>query len=112
MKIKKTDKAVLKKHAPMLRTLSRSRKVKRNAILNEAPPSLFRAIRTLHRLLVKGDIPLSNAERSKLKPKSKSLIRKIHTAKDTKRVVLQNGEGFSGVLRVVLPIIKGVLGLI
>ena len=112
MKIKKTEKAMIKKHAPILRTLSRSRKVKRNAILNEAPVTLFKAIKTLHKLLVNGAIPLTNTVRAKIKPKTKSLIRKIHTAKDTKRIILQNGEGFSGILRIVLPLIKGIVGLV
>ena len=112
MKIKKNEKAMIKKHAPILRTLSRSRKVKRNTILNEAPTALFKAIKILHKLLVNGAIPLTNADRAKMQPKTKSLIRKIHAAKDTKRVILQNGQGFSGILRIVLPLIKDIVGLV
>jgi len=111
MKIKRLEKMALKRHAPILRTLSRSRKTKRNAIINGAPSSLFKAIKILHRLLVKGGINLNNAERNKIPTKARALIRKIHGSKDPKKTILQNGEGFSSVLRIILPIVGSMLGI-
>ena len=112
-KFTKRDQNLLKKHAPILRTLSRSRALKRNEILKDAPNSLFTAIRRLHKLLVKGKIPLTNAQRSKFKPGTKNLIRKIQTEKNLKQLLLsKKGEGFASVLKVVLPIIGSALGLL
>ena len=114
MKIKSAEKVVLKKHAPVLRTLSRAKKAKRNEILSSAPASLFRAIKILHKLLVKGGISLSNSDRAKMTPKTRAIMRKIHAtkSKDVKKTILQNGQGFAGVLRVVLPIVRTILGIV
>ena len=111
MKVSNAKKQMLKKHSHIFHTLSRARKTKRDAILKNAPVTLFKAIKTLHQLLVSGGIPLTNTVREKMGAKHRTLIRKIGQAKDTRRVLLQNGQGLGAILRVVLPIVGKIIGL-
>ena len=99
------DKTVIKKHIPFLRTLSRVGKKRRVSALKTAPASLFTAIKKLCKLLVKGDIALSDKHRKKLKPAMKNILRRIHAAKNPRQVVMQNGTGFAGILKALLPVI-------
>jgi ribosome maturation protein Sdo1 len=111
MKASKKEKVTLRAHGPILRTISRSRKARRKQILQTAPKTLFTAIKVLTKLLIKGGLQLSDTHRKKLSSKSRNIIRRIHAAKDTKKSVLQNGEGFAGILKVVLPILRTIIGI-
>lgn len=111
MKATKSDKTVIRKHAPILRTLSRTSKKRRDNILKGSPQQLFSTIKKICKLLIRGGINLSSKDRKKFTPKMKNVARALHSSKNIKTAVLQHGEGFASILRVVLPLIGSVIGL-
>lgn len=111
MKPSQADKTSIKKHVPVLRTVSRVGKKRRDSILKNAPPSFFTTLKRIARLLVRGGIKLTDRDRKKLSPTMKTVLRRIHGAKNIKNTVVQHGDGLSGVLRVVLPLIGGLIGI-
>lgn len=112
IKVPKKDKDVLKRHAYLFKAASTVGSQRRKKILKNAPNSLYKASKILAKHLIKGNIPLKQAEKKKMTPLMKKILREIHSARSASRVVKQNGAGFSQVLRFVLPIIGPLLSSI
>ena len=110
-KIKKSEASELKRHMFIFKTLTKSNK-RTDIILKNAPLKLYKSLRLLFKLLVKGAFPLKPTHRSKLK-KWAPFIRKNSKGKhsDIKRRVSQNGEGLGDILKTVLPMITPILSL-
>ena len=91
-------------------TISKSSKKRRAEILNNAPLSLFKNIKTLCKCLVDGRIPLTNVHRRRLRPHV-SLIREISAMPVTgiKDNVVMRGDGIGSFKKSLLPIIAPIL---
>ena len=94
----------------IFRTISKSSKNRRLEILNNAPPSLFRNIKSLCKCLVDGRIPLTNAHRRRLHSHI-PLIREISTTPTAgiKDNVIMRGDGIGSFLKSILPIVAPIL---
>ena len=110
-KIQKSEASELKRHIFIFKTLTKSDK-RTDIILKKAPLKLYKALRLLFKLLVKGAIPLKPTHRSKLK-KWAPFIRQNSkgTHSQIKKRVSQNGEGLGDILKTVLPMIIPILSL-
>ena len=111
MKPSKSDKTAIKKHTPILRTVSKVGRKRRDTIIKNAPSSFFSTIKKIAKLLIKGGINLTDRDRKKISPKMKMLLRKIHGTKDVKNTIVQHGDGLGGILRVILPLIGSLIGV-
>lgn len=110
MKPTQVDKISIKKHAPILRTISRVSKKRRATILKNAPSSFFTTLKRIVRLLIRGGIKLTDRDRKKLSPAMKTILRKIHMTKNNiKNAVVQHGDGIGNILRVILPLLGGLI---
>ena len=110
-KIKKSEASELKRHMFIFKTLRKSDK-RTDIILKKAPLKLYKALRLLFKLLLKGAFPLKPTHRSKLK-KWAPFIRQNSKGKhgDIKKRVSQNGEGLGDILKTVLPMIIPILSM-
>ena len=110
--IKKADSKEIKRHMFVFKSLTKKAK-NRDIILRKAPLSLYKTIRLLFKLMKKGAVPLTNAQRHRLKPWV-NYIRENSTGKESKvkKNVSQNGDGLSSILKTVLPIIAPILSMI
>lgn len=109
MKVTRAEKRVIKKHVPILKTISRVGKKRRQTVLANAPPSLYSTIKKICKLLVKGGISLSQRNKKKMTPSMKNILRTLFKTKNIKRHVTQNGGNFASVLRVVLPMLGSLI---
>lgn len=109
MKVTKAEKRSIKKHVPILKTISKVGKKRRQTVLSNAPPSLYSAIKKICRLMIKGGISLTTRERKKITPNMKNILRTLFKTKDIKGHVTQNGGSFASVLRVVLPMLGSLI---
>jgi len=102
----------LKRHLYIFKSLTKKAK-NRDIVLKKAPLTLYKTIRLLFKLMKKGAIPLSNTQRSRLKPWV-NFIRENSTGKDStvKNNVIQNGDGLSSILKTIIPIIGPILSMI
>ena len=109
---KTADSKELKRHLYIFKSLTKKAK-NRDIVLKKAPLTLYKTIRLLFKLMKKGAIPLSNTQRSRLKPWV-NFIRENSTGKDSsvKRNVIQNGDGLSSILKTIIPIIAPILSMI
>ena len=112
MKNTSKDKIAIRKHLPILKTISKAKPAKRANILNNAPTVLFNILKKICRLLINGTISITPAQRRKLTPAVKKILRAIHTGKNPKNIVIQNGAGIGKALKSILPIVAQFLGSI
>ena len=112
MKTTSRDKIALRKHLPILKTIAKANPSKRKNILNNAPTVLFNILKKICRLLINGTISITPNQRRKLTPSVKKVLRAIHTGKNPKNIVIQNGKGIGKVLKSILPIVAQFLGSI
>jgi len=110
--LKKSDAVELKRHLFIFKTLSKQGK-RSDIILKNAPLKLYKVLRLLFKMVLKGVFPLKPTPRNKLK-KWAPFIRENSKGKDSdvKRRVSQNGEGLGDILKTVLPIITPILSLL
>ena len=110
--INKKDSRELKRHMFIFKSMTKKAK-NRDIILKKAPLTLFKTIRVLFNLMKGGAIPLTNAQRSRLKPWI-NFIRQNSKGSDTavKTRVSQNGNGLGSILKTILPIIAPILSML
>lgn len=110
--IKKAESKEIKRHMFVFKSLTKKAK-NRDIILRKAPLSLYKTIRLLFKLMKKGAVPLTNAQRHRLKPWV-NYIRENSIGKESKvkKNVSQNGDGLSSILKTILPIITPILSMI
>ena len=110
-RIKKSEASELRRHMFIFRTLSKSGK-RTDIILKNAPLKLYKTLRLLFKLVLKGVFPLKPTHRSKLR-KWAPFIRENAKGKhgDVKRRVSQNGKGLGDILKTVLPLIGPIISL-
>lgn len=107
----------VRKHFKTLEHLTTVPNLTARCLLESGGDDLIEAIGELCRNLLKGNIPLTQEEKTRLMTHARTirLIARKKTSSKTKRnlIVSQTGSGFfiPGLIGMVLPLIKSVLGL-
>ena len=109
MKLSKRDKDTLSRHQYLFKSLASVGKRRRDHVLKTAPKSLFSASKMMAKHLIKGHIPLTVNNKKKMTPEMKRVLRQIHASKSPQKTIVQNGAGFSQILRFILPVIGPLL---
>ena len=110
-KLNRIDKTAIKRHSHVFKTLTKTGKKRRDAILLGSPPSFYSTLKRLCKLLLNGAIQLSNRDRKKFSPKMRTIVRSIISSKNVKGHAVQHGNGIASVLKIVLPIVRGIIGI-
>ena len=106
--------AHVKRHLPLLEYLSKSTPKIRRAIIQESNPEIIKVLSECANSVIKGGIPLNNAQSSKLKRYRKQLhlLSKKSVSLKKKRKVLSGGFLLGSLLGTLLPALVGALGSI
>ena len=113
-KVKKTKVPLIKKHGAMVLALGKTPVAFRKKILKEAPKELINCVAECSHNVLKGNVPLSPAQKRKLRPKRQQLRlladKKVSIQK--KKKVLNQQGGFLPLLALapsLAPVVGNVL---
>ena len=101
------------KHLELIKTLNHCNSAEKKQLLRSAPSGVVNAICDCIHNVLKGNVPLSQHHKSKLKSK-KAILRKLTNRKNKtptrKKLLIQHGSGFlSSILGPVIKVISGML---
>ena len=104
----------LKRNAPLLRALYHAKPAKRKTILKHSSADFIRSLCEISLNVLKGNIPLSDAQYKKLKKQKTTLKllanKKIGIKRKHKALVKQSGGFLLPLLSVVAPIVGDLIG--